>query len=125
MPHTPRHSSPEDDGTAEVPALAGRPSDGAPPPGRSGGRSPLRTAVRGLGEVLITLGLVLLLPPPLAGGAVGRLYLPKIKLHRGVVEGVGLSDIRYAPGRYPGTAMPGQVRAGDYLIVETRSDWYV
>jgi sortase A len=83
--------------------------------------------------------------PPLSGGAVGRLYIPKLKLHWVIVEGVALSDIRYGPGHYPGTAMPGkignfamaghrspgifwdldQIQAGDYLIVETRTDWYV
>jgi len=83
--------------------------------------------------------------PPLSGGAVGRLYIPKLKLQWVVVEGVALSDIRYGPGHYPGTAMPGkvgnfamaghrspgifwdldQVKPDDYLIVETRTDWYV
>lgn len=83
--------------------------------------------------------------PPLSGSAVGRLYIPKLKLQWVVVEGVALSDIRYGPGHYPGTAMPGkvgnfamaghrspgifwdldQVKPDDYLIVETRTDWYV
>jgi sortase A len=84
------------------------------------------------------------LPPP-AGGAIGRLYIPKLHLQWVVVEGVTLADIRYAPGHYPGTAMPGkvgnfsvaghrepgifwdldQLHAGDWLVVETRTDWYV
>jgi sortase A len=83
--------------------------------------------------------------PPLAGNAIGRLYIPKLNLHWVVVEGVALPDIRYGPGHYPGTAMPGkignfamaghrspgifwdldQVQPGDYLIVETQTDWYV
>jgi LPXTG-site transpeptidase (sortase) family protein len=159
-----------------------------------------RTTVRGLGEVLITLGVVVLLlaayevwgkaavvadhqqdldrqleemwaaepagdptvapspegeddeetagpqplgPPP--GHAIARLYLPKLGRHWVVVEGVDLSDIRYAPGHYPNTAMPGQVGnfsvaghrnpatfwdldrvgSGDVIVVETRDTWYV
>lgn len=154
-----------------------------------------RTTVRGFGEILITLGFVVLLfaayevwgvpaqindhqatldhqldqawgalptvtpsasvgaspspsapglaPPP--GNAIGRLYLPKLKLHWVVVEGVTLKDIRYGPGHYPTTAMPGQIgnfavaghrilgifwdldqiRPGDYAVVETRTTWYV
>ncbi len=82
-------------------------------------------------------------PPP--GWAIGRLYIPKLNLHWVVVEGVDLKDLRYAPGHYPGTAMPGQlgnfsvaghrepgmfwdldrIQAGNDLIVETRTNWYV
>ena len=81
--------------------------------------------------------------PP--GDAIGRLYLPKLRLHWVVVEGVSLKDIRYAPGHYPGTALPGQVgnfavaghrligifwdldqlRPGDVAVVETRTAWFV
>ena len=83
--------------------------------------------------------------PPPPGGTIGRLYIPKLKLHWVVVEGVALSDIRYAPGHYPGTAMPGQVgnfsvaghrepgifwdmdkvQSGDDVVVETSTNWYV
>lgn len=157
-------------------------------------RSPLRTAARVTGELLITLGLVVLLfaayevwgkvaqlhdhqntldnqlaqdwggptvspsaepsgpapssapelPPP-PGNAIGRLYIPRLNLHWVVVEGVALSDIRFAPGHYPSTAMPGQVgnfsvaghrspgifwdldrvRPGDLVIMETRTNWFV
>lgn len=82
-------------------------------------------------------------PPP--GGVIGRLYIPKLNLHWVVVEGVALKDIRYAPGHYPGTAMPGQVgnfsvaghrepgifwdmekvQPSDDVIVETGTNWYV
>jgi sortase A len=83
--------------------------------------------------------------PPPPGWAIGRLYIPRLNLHWVVVEGVDLKDIRYAPGHYPGTAMPGQlgnfsvaahrepgmfwdldrVTAGDTVVVETRTNWYV
>ena len=56
-------------------------------------------------------------PPP--GGAVARLYIPKLKKHWVVVEGVTLHDIRYAPGHYPGTALPGQV--GNFAVAGHRS----
>jgi sortase A len=82
-------------------------------------------------------------PPP--GHAIARLYIPKLGKYWVVVEGVGLDDIRYAPGHYPASAMPGQVGnfsvaghrnpatfwdldrvvAGDSVVVETRDTWYV
>lgn len=154
----------------------------------------IRTTVRGCGEVLITLGVIVLLlaayevwgksaviadhqddlnqqldelwaapvapagddddeaeeekaaplgPPP--GDAIARLYIPKIGKYWVVVEGVDLDDIRYAPGHYPTSAMPGQVGnfsvaghrnpatfwdldqvvEGDTVVVETRDSWYV
>jgi LPXTG-site transpeptidase (sortase) family protein len=84
------------------------------------------------------------LGPP-SGNAIARLYLPRLGKHWVVVEGVTRADIRYAPGHYPGTAMPGEVGnfsvAGhrtpaifwdldkigknDLIIVETRKNWYV
>ncbi len=84
-------------------------------------------------------------PEPPEGGALGRLYIPKLKLQWVVVQGVALKDIRYGPGHYPGTAMPGetgnfsiaghrspgifwdldQVQPDDYLIFETATEWYV
>lgn len=84
------------------------------------------------------------LPPP-AGDYLARLYIPRLNLHWGVVEGVDLSDIRYGPGHYTGTAMPGavgnfamaghrdpgiwadldQVKQGDVIVVETRSRWFI
>jgi len=149
----------------------------------------LRATARGIGELLITFGVVVLLfagyqvwgkaaivaahqedldrqleeawaaplptadddepeepqllaPPP--GHAVARLYIPKLNKHWVVVEGVEPDDIRYAPGRYPTGAMPGEignfsvaghrnpatfwdldlVHEGDLIIVETRDTWY-
>jgi sortase A len=150
-----------------------------------------RTTIRGFGELLITLGAVVLLlaayevwgkaaviadrqddlnqqldelwsaplpagdsnedqekaeqlgPPP--GDAIARLYIPTLGQYWVVVEGVSLDDIRYAPGHYPDSALPGQVGnfavaghrvpatfwdldkvvPGDTVVVETRDSWYV
>jgi sortase A len=151
----------------------------------------LRAAARGTGEVLITLGLIVLLfaayevwgkavivdaqqgdldrqlaqdwgkqpsappgaqnslgaaalPPP-PGNAIARLYIPRMGKHWVVVQGVGPANIRYAPGHYPDTAMPGQIgnfsvaghrigsifwdldqlKVGDPIVVETAQVWYV
>jgi len=84
-----------------------------------------------------------LAPPP--GWAIGRLYLPKIHKQWVVVEGVGLGDIRNAPGHYPNSALPGKngnfavaghrnraifwdldkIQPGDMVVVETRTTFYV
>ncbi|TDC82927.1 class E sortase [Micromonospora sp. KC606] len=83
--------------------------------------------------------------PPVEGKPLAGLYIPKLDKNWVVVEGVGQKDIRYAPGHYPKSAMPGQVgnfsvaghrnRAtfwrldeltdGDEIVVETKSNWYV
>jgi sortase A len=82
---------------------------------------------------------------PLPGDALGRLYLPRLGKYWVVVEGVSAYDIRYAPGHYPGTAMPGeignfavaghrtpaifwdldQMQPGDPVVVETRTTWFI
>ena len=76
---------------------------------------------------------------------VGRLYIPKLDKEWVVVNGVRPQDIKYAPGHYPDTAMPGQIgnfsiaghrirkifwridelKPGDVIGVETRDFWYV
>ena len=76
---------------------------------------------------------------------VGRLYIPKLDKEWVVVNGVRPQDIRYAPGHYPDTALPGEIgnfsvaghrirkifwrldelRQGDVIGVETRKNWYV
>jgi sortase A len=76
---------------------------------------------------------------------VGRLYIPKLDKQWVVVNGVRPADIRYAPGHYPDTALPGEVgnfsvaghrirkifwrldelNSGDVIGVETRDSWYV
>jgi sortase A len=156
--------------------------------------SVIRTTVRGVGELCITLGLILLLfaayevwgktaavdahqndlnkqlaqdwgapapsvapsappranpsaaalPPP-DGKAIARLYIPRLGKQWIVVQGVTPADIRFAPGHYPTSAMPGQIGnfsvAGhrtpaifwdldqmhndDEIIVETKDMWYV
>jgi sortase A len=82
-------------------------------------------------------------PPP--GNAIGRLYIPRLNKHWVVVQGVTPADIRYAPGHYPKSSLPGQegnfavaghrmrsvfwdldqLQVGDKIIVETRTSWYV
>ena len=76
---------------------------------------------------------------------VGRLYIPKLDKEWVVVNGVRPQDIKYAPGHYPDTALPGQIgnfsiaghrirkifwridelKPGDVIGVETRDFWYV
>jgi LPXTG-site transpeptidase (sortase) family protein len=86
-----------------------------------------------------------LVQPPPPGWAIARMYIPKLGKHWVVVEGVDLNDIKYAPGHYPGTAMPGQVgnfsvaghrspaifwdldkvKPDDIIVVETRSTYFI
>jgi LPXTG-site transpeptidase (sortase) family protein len=83
------------------------------------------------------------LKPP-AGGAIARLYIPRLKKHWVVVEGVTQKDLRHSPGHYPDSAMPGkkgnfsvaghrnratfwrldEMKDGDILVVETRKSWF-
>ena len=147
----------------------------------------VRTVVRTVGELCITLGMVVLLfaawevwgktaevnahqkdldsqlnqqwaapapapsgPAPDAlpapnGNAIARLYVPRLNKNWIVVQGTTKEDIRFAPGHYPASAMPGQIgnfsvaghrlpaifwdldqmRQGDDIVVETQSFWYV
>jgi sortase A len=82
---------------------------------------------------------------PLVGDAFARLYLPVLQKHWVIVEGVSLTDIEFAPGHYPGTALPGQIgnfsvaghripsifwnlqelTKGQQIVVQTKDDWYV
>ncbi|MEO3775790.1 class E sortase [Micromonospora sp. B11E3] len=83
--------------------------------------------------------------PPAHGKPLAGLYIPKLDKHWVVVEGVTQQDIRYAPGHYPDSAMPGELgnfsvaghrnRAtfwrldelhdGDAIVVEGKTEWYV
>lgn len=82
---------------------------------------------------------------PEAGGPIGRMFIPHLGLNWILVEGVTDAALAAGPGHYPGTARPGQVgnmavaghreagmwadldrmAAGDAVVVETRSRWYV
>ena len=83
---------------------------------------------------------------PVEGAAIAKLYIPRIQATPWVVvEGVTAADIRYAPGHYPTTVMPGEVgnfsvaghrtltifwnldriQAGDQMVVETKDTWFI
>jgi LPXTG-site transpeptidase (sortase) family protein len=86
-------------------------------------------------------------PPqaPAGGKPMASLYIPTLDKSWVVVEGVTQKDIRYAPGHYPKTALPGQVgnfsvaghrnkatfwrldelHNGDPIVVESKTDWYI
>ncbi|SCL38535.1 sortase A [Micromonospora pallida] len=83
--------------------------------------------------------------PPVNGKPIAGLYIPRLDKNWIVVEGVTQKDIRYAPGHYPESAMPGELgnfsvaghrnRAtfwrldelddGDAIVVETKEKWFV
>src|SRR5258706_8088208 len=46
-------------------------------------------------------------PEPAVGSEFAILSIPKLSKRWAVVEGVGLQQLRYNPGHYPNTAMPG------------------
>jgi LPXTG-site transpeptidase (sortase) family protein len=162
-------------------------------PTRTAAGTVIRTTARGLGELLITLGAIVLLfaayefwgvsaivdahqddlarqleqqwqrdtptvgptgsagtsapapAPPAEASGIGKLYLPRLNKWWVVVQGVTPKDIRYHPGHYPTTAMPGQegnfsvaghrnratfwdldrMRNDDPIVVRTRDTWYV
>lgn len=49
------------------------------------------------------------LPPPAPSGeSVATIRIPKIGVDKTVVQGVGLADLRKAPGHYPETPLPGE-----------------
>ena len=82
---------------------------------------------------------------PNLANAVARLYIPRLNKQWVVVEGVTQADIRYAPGHYPKSALPGQpgnfavaghrnratfwdldlLDNGMPIIVETKTSWFV
>lgn len=82
---------------------------------------------------------------PVAGKPIAGLYIPKLGKNWVVVEGVSQKDIRYAPGHYPKSALPGQIgnfavaghrnqatfwrldelHEGDIIVAESKTDWYV
>ncbi|WP_328616255.1 class E sortase [Amycolatopsis sp. NBC_00355] len=82
---------------------------------------------------------------PDSGAPFSRLYAPALGAHWTIVEGVTQAALRRGPGHYPGTQSPGGVgnfavaghrspsvfwnldrlHAGDALVVETRTQWFV
>lgn len=46
--------------------------------------------------------------PPQVGDAIGRIIIPKANVDKYIVEGVGVEDLKKAPGHYPGTPLPGE-----------------
>jgi sortase A len=60
-------------------------------------------------------------PPPPTGAAVAIMRIPDIGLEKVVVEGVSVSDLKRAPGHYPGTPLPGQ--AGNAAIAGHRTTY--
>jgi sortase A len=83
---------------------------------------------------------------PFPGSAIARIYIQKMRKDPWVVvQGIKPYDIRYAPGHYPQSQMPGEignfavaghrtpgiwwdldrVRSGDIVVVETKDNWYV
>lgn len=66
-------------------------------------------AVQGPATTSTTVNPSQLPPPPPSGESVATLRIPKIGLDQTVVQGVGLGDLRKAPGHYPQTPLPGEV----------------
>lgn len=84
-------------------------------------------------------------PPAVPGTPIAQLYIPGLDKSWVVVEGVGQDDIRYAPGHYPKSALPGQVGnfsvaghrnpatfwdldkvpPGEAIVVGDRENWYI
>lgn len=82
---------------------------------------------------------------PALGKGIAMLYIPRLSKWWVVVQGVTPKDIRYHPGHYPSTAMPGRegnfsvaghrnratfwdldkMRNGDAIVVQTKDTWYV
>lgn len=47
-------------------------------------------------------------PPAPSGSAIAIIKIPRIGVEKTVVEGVGVDDLKKAPGHYPDTPMPGE-----------------
>lgn len=82
---------------------------------------------------------------PLSGKAMARLVIPRLDKKWAVVEGVTPKDIKLSPGHYPKSQLPGQLgnfavaghriaaifydldqlKNGDVLAVQTRTDWFI
>ncbi|HUR78034.1 MAG TPA: class E sortase [Acidimicrobiales bacterium] len=60
-------------------------------------------------------------PPPPTGAAIAIIKIPRIGVEKTVVQGVGVEDLKKAPGHYPDTPMPGQ--AGNAAIAGHRTTY--
>lgn len=128
----------------------------APPPRRRG--NGVRSVIRGVGELCITLGFVVLLfvfyavyitdwksaekqraasaeledawqnprsiaHRPIEGEGIARMYIPSFgpDFVYTVLEGTGEDILEIGPGRYVGTALPGQ--PGNFAVAGHRVGW--
>ncbi|MFC5005270.1 class E sortase [Dactylosporangium cerinum] len=82
---------------------------------------------------------------PTNGAVIASVHIPRLKKKWAVVQGVTPADIRYAPGHYPDTALPGQIgnfsmaghrtpaiwwdldqlKPNDPVVIKTADTWYV
>ncbi|MGI5179817.1 class E sortase [Dactylosporangium sp. CA-152071] len=82
---------------------------------------------------------------PANGAVIASVHIPRLKKKWAVVQGVTAADIRYAPGHYPDTALPGQIgnfsmaghrtpaiwwdldqlKPNDPVVIKTQDTWYV
>ena len=82
---------------------------------------------------------------PANGAVIASVHIPRMKKKWAVVQGVTPADIRYAPGHYPDTALPGQIgnfsmaghrtpaiwwdldqlKPNDPVVIKTAETWYV
>ena len=76
---------------------------------------------------------------------IASVHIPRLKKKWAVVQGVTPADIRYAPGHYPDTALPGQIgnfsmaahrtpaiwwdldqlKPDDPVVIKTADTWYI
>ena len=68
----------------------------------------LKAATAGPSTTSTTVNPANLPPPPPSGESVATLRIPKIGVDKTIVQGVGLGDLRKAPGHYPETPLPGE-----------------
>ena len=68
----------------------------------------LKAATAGPSTTSTTINPNELPPPAPLGESVATIRIPKIGLDKTVVQGVGLADLRKAPGHYPETPLPGE-----------------
>ncbi len=59
--------------------------------------------------------------PPIPGGGMALIKIPKIGVDAVVVEGVEVEDLKKGPGHYPDTALPGQL--GNMVISGHRTTY--